>query len=63
VRCDVCLERIVLNRDVWVYDERPFAPGCTLVTYAAHSTCHEAKQAANQAQTVNPRTTFFWRIR
>lgn len=39
--CDVCHDPIILNRQSWMFEEtREFAPGHTIVTYAAHADCH-----------------------
>lgn len=39
--CDVCTHRIVLGKQDWVYEEtREYAPGHSIVTYAAHAACH-----------------------
>lgn len=51
MQCDHCGGRIVLNRQDFVIREEPTNyRDTTLVTYAAHKTCHDAFEAAAQWQ-------------
>lgn len=56
--CDVCQHPIRLGQEDWVYQEtREYAPGHTIVVYAAHTTCHTPPAENPQ---MNPDQMAYW---